>query len=54
MDPQQTRSDRMANAVKSRSNAQERRAAQTADIAGKQARLKHEAQQRREKKPKPH
>ena len=53
MDQQQTQRDRVANAAKSRSTAQERRAAQTADIAGKQAQLKHEAQQRREKKPKP-
>ena len=53
MDQDQTRKDRMANAAKSRSTAQERRAAHTADIAGKQAQLKHEAQERREKKPKP-
>jgi hypothetical protein len=50
MDQQQTRRDRMASADRSRSTAQERRAAQMADIAGKQGRLKHEAQQRREKK----
>lgn len=53
MDQHQTRNDRMANAAKSRITAQERRAAQTADIAGKQAQLKHEAWQRREQKPKP-
>jgi hypothetical protein len=53
MDQHQTRRDRMANAARSRSTAQERRAEHTADIAGKQARLKHEAQQRREQKPKP-
>jgi hypothetical protein len=53
MDQHQTRKDRMANAAKSRNTAQERRAAHTADIAGKQAQLKHEAQERREKKPKP-
>jgi hypothetical protein len=53
MDQQQTHRDRVANAAKSRNSAQERRAAQTADIAGKQARLKHEAWQRREQKPKP-
>jgi hypothetical protein len=53
MDQHQTRRDRMASADRSRSTAQERRAAPTADIAGKQAQLKHEAQQRREKKSKP-
>ncbi|MGA8365308.1 MAG: hypothetical protein WB709_12425 [Solirubrobacteraceae bacterium] len=53
MDQQQARKDRIANAAKSRNTAQERRAAHTADIAGKQAQLKHEAQERREKKPKP-
>jgi hypothetical protein len=53
MDQDQTRKDRIANAAKSRSSAQQRRAEHTADIAGKQAQLKHEAQQRREKKPKP-
>ncbi len=53
MDQQQTRNDRMANAAKSRISAQERRDAHTADIAGKQAQLKHEAWQRREQKPKP-
>ncbi len=53
MDQDQTRKDRIANAAKSRSSAQQRRAEHTADIAGKQAQLKREAQQRREKKPKP-
>jgi hypothetical protein len=53
MDQQQKRKDHIANAAKSRSMAQERRAEQTAEIAGKQAQLKHEAQERREKKPKP-
>jgi hypothetical protein len=53
MDQHQTRKDRMASAAKSRSTAQERRAEHTADIAGKQAQLKQEAQERREKRPKP-
>jgi hypothetical protein len=53
MDQQQTRKDHLANAAKSRSIAQERRAERTAEIAGKQAQLKHEAQKRREKKSKP-
>lgn len=53
MDQQQARRDRIASAAKSRSTAQERRAVHTADIAGKQAQLKREAQQRREKRPKP-
>lgn len=50
MDQQQERRDHIAKATKSRSLAQERRAVQTAEIADKQAQLKHEAQQRREKK----
>jgi hypothetical protein len=33
--------------------AQERQAERTAEIAGKQAQLKHEAEERREKNPKP-
>lgn len=53
MEQQQKRNDHIANAAKSRSIAQERRAEHTAEIAGKQAQLKHEAQERREKKPKP-
>lgn len=53
MDQQQARKDHIANAAKSRSTAQERRAEHAADIAGKQAQLKREAQERREKKPKP-
>ena len=53
MDQQQTRKDHIANAAKSRSVAQERQAERTAEIAGKQAQLKHEAQERREKKPEP-
>lgn len=50
---QHTRKDHLANAAKSRSLAQERKAKRTAEIAGKQAELKHEAQERREQKPKP-
>jgi hypothetical protein len=53
MDQQQERKDHIAEAAKSRSLAQERRALQTAEIAGKQAQLKHEAQKRREQKLKP-
>ena len=53
MDQQQTRTEHIANAAKSRSLAQERQAERTAQIAGKQAQLKHEAQQRREQKSKP-
>jgi len=49
MDQQQKREE----AARSRSIAQERRAEQTAAIAGKQAQLKQEAQARREQKPKP-
>jgi hypothetical protein len=52
MDQQQKRQDHIASAAKSRSMAQERRAEQTAVIAGRQAQLKHEAQERREKKSK--
>lgn len=51
MDQQQKRKDHIVIAAKSRSMAQERQAERTAEIAGKQARLKHEAQERREKKP---
>jgi hypothetical protein len=50
MDQQQKRDEHIANAAKARSLAQERQAERTAEIAGKQAQLKHEAQQRREKK----
>ncbi len=50
MDQQQERKDHIADAARSRSLAQERRALQTAEIAGKQAQLKHEAQKRREQK----
>jgi hypothetical protein len=53
MDQEQKRQDHIANAAKSRSMAQERRAEQTAEIAGKQALLKQEAQERREKKLQP-
>ena len=53
MDQQQARKDRLAAANKSRSSAQERRAEHTAEIAGKQAQLKREAQQRREQKSNP-
>jgi hypothetical protein len=50
MDQQQLRKDRLANAAKSRSVAHARQAERTAEIAGKQAQLKREAQQRREQK----
>ncbi len=50
MDEKQVRRDRLASAAKSRSMAQERRAERAAEIAGKQAQLKREAQERREKK----
>jgi hypothetical protein len=53
MDQQQTRKEHLATAAKSRSMAQQRQAERTAEIAGKQAQLKHEAQERRKKKPKP-
>jgi len=52
MDQQQERKDHLANAAKARSLAQARQAERTAEIAGKQAQLKHEAQKRREQKPK--
>jgi hypothetical protein len=50
MDQQQKRQDHIDTAAKARSMAQERRAVQTAEIAGKQAQLKQEAQERREQK----
>jgi hypothetical protein len=50
MDQQQERKDHLAIAAKSRSLAQARQAERTAEIAGKQAQLKREAQQRREQK----
>jgi hypothetical protein len=53
MDRQETRKDKLANAAKSRDLAKERRAERTAEIAGKQAQLKREAQERRERQPKP-
>jgi hypothetical protein len=53
MNQQQARKDHIANAAKSRSMAQERQAERTAEIAGKQAQLKQDAQARREKKSKP-
>jgi hypothetical protein len=52
MDQQQERKDHIAKAAQSRSLAQERRALQTAEIAGKQAQLKREAQERSKQKPK--
>jgi hypothetical protein len=53
MDQQQERKDHIAHAARSRSIAQARAAERTAEIAGKQAQLKHEAQERREEKKKP-
>ncbi len=53
MDQQQERKDHIANAAKSRSLAKERQAERTAEIAGKQAQLKHEAQERRAQRLKP-
>jgi hypothetical protein len=50
MDEQQERKDHLAKAGKSRGLALERQAERTAEIAGKQAQLKHEAQERREQK----
>jgi hypothetical protein len=53
MDQQQKRKDHLAKAAKSRSLVQERQAERAAEIAGKQAQLKREARERREKlKPK--
>ncbi len=51
MDQRQT--ERLASAAKARSVSQERQAERTAEIAGKQAQLKQEAQARREQRPKP-
>ena len=48
MDQGQDRKRRIAEGEKSRSIAQERQAQRTAEIAGKQAQLKLEAQQRAE------
>lgn len=53
VDQQQMRRDHLAEAAKSRSLARERQAERAAEIAGKQAQLKREAQERREKKLKP-
>jgi hypothetical protein len=53
MDQQRMRRDHLAKAAKSRSLAQERQAERTAEIAGRQAQLKRDAQERREKKLKP-
>jgi hypothetical protein len=53
MDHQQERKEHIAKAAKSRSMAQERRDERVTEIAGKQAQLKREAQERRELKPKP-
>jgi hypothetical protein len=53
MDQQQKRNDHIANTAKLRSLAQERRAVQAAEIAGKQGQLKREAQERSERKLKP-
>jgi hypothetical protein len=50
MDKQQERRDHIAKAAQSRSQAQERRDERTAEIAGKQAQLKREAQERHEQK----
>lgn len=52
MDQRKTGKDHIANAAKSRGLAQERQAERTAEIAGKQAQLKLEAQKRREKQAK--
>jgi hypothetical protein len=51
-DPGQERKRRIAEGEKSRSIAQERQAKRTAEIAGKQAQLKLEAQQRAEQRSK--
>jgi hypothetical protein len=50
MNEDQERKDHLAKAAKSRSLALERQAERTAEIAGKQARLKGEAHERREQK----
>ena len=50
MDQQQERKDHIARATKSRSLAQARRDLQAAAIDGKQAQLKREAEQRRQKR----
>jgi hypothetical protein len=53
MDQRPVRRDHLAKAAKSRSLAQERQAERAAEIAGKQAQLKREAEERREEKLKP-
>lgn len=53
MNQQRERKDHIAKATKSRSLVQERQALRTAEIAGKQAQLKREAQERREQRLKP-
>jgi hypothetical protein len=53
MDQEQMRKEHLVNAAKSRSLSQARQAERTAEIAGKQAELKREAQERREQKSKP-
>jgi len=53
MDHQQERKAHTAAAAKSRKLAEERQAERAAEIAGKQAQLKREAQERREKKTQP-
>jgi hypothetical protein len=52
MDPQQERRDHIARAARSRGIAQVRAAERAAEIDGKQAQLKREAQERRNKKAK--
>jgi hypothetical protein len=53
MDQGKDRERRIAEGVKTRSIAQERQAQRTAEIAGKQAQLKLEAQKRAEQRSKP-
>lgn len=48
MDREEHRNEQLAKVAKSRSVAQQRQAERAAEIAGKQARLKQEAQERRE------
>ena len=50
MDKQQERKDHLAKGAKARSMAQERRDERATEIAGKQAQLKREAQERRQDK----
>jgi len=53
MDQQQERRDHITNAAESRRLTQARQAERTAEIAGKQAQLKREAQERREQRHRP-